>query len=237
MVADEVVDQIIKDLKSTNLSFRKIAIKYSVNHRQVLTINDGSIFRYRREGLDYPLRCNEFKATDIQVNQIKKYLLEGILSKQQIANAVGVSYEVVSNINAGRSHFDENLIYPLKKHEGRYDWDEEVFEEIRFLLKSGMNPNKIASKLHLPNVAIVFDINSGKSHKSDNYTYPIRKRQDRFSIDEINAITYEIANTNKSLSQIAKEHNMCKSNVICLKNGTWKKYRLDGYEYPLRKNN
>ena len=55
--------------------------------------------------------------------------------------------------------------------------------------------------------------------------------------EEIEKITYEIANTKKSLIQIANEHNMHKSDVIALKNGKWKMYLLPGYTYPLRSNN
>ena len=125
----------------------------------------------------------------------------------------------------------------MKKHDGRYDWGEDVFESIRSSLAKGVSPKTIAAQLNLPNVSMVYDINSGKTHKSDRYQYPIQKQQNRFSLEEVEQITNEIISTNKSLAKIAREHNIHKSSIIALKNGKWEKYRLPNYTYPLRTNN
>lgn len=237
MIKPEIVDKIIKDLLNTKISLNQLAKKYKVNSNQIASINNGSAERYRREGFVYPLRMIELRPTEEQVKTIKELLITGVLSKQQIARKVGVLYTVVSNINSGRTYHDKDLIYPLKKHEGRYDWGEEVFETVRKMLYEGISPKKIAANLNLPNVAMVYDINIGKTHVSDKYKYPIQKPQNHFSDEQIKKITWEIVNTDKSLTQIAKENNMHKSNVIALKNGQWKKYRLPEYSYPLRPNN
>ena len=235
IVPINTVNAIIEDLIHSNLSIHKIAQKYHVNFSHVDSINKGDRIAYHKDNINYPIR-ESIRLTQEQVNNIKKDLILGILSKNQIANKYNVEYAVVSNINGGRSYFDENLIYPLKKHEGRYDWDEAVFEQIKCMLKRGVSAKKIAKELHLPNLSMVHDINIGKSHRSPNYSYPICPYTNKYSDELIKEILNEICSTNKSLAKIAKEHNMHKSTVIALKNGSWNRYRLSGYTYPLRPN-
>ena len=235
ILSTDMVDAIIEDLTTSNLSLHRIAKKYCVNFSQVDSINKGNKVIYHKENIKYPIR-ESTRLTQEQINDIKEDLILGILSKNQVANKHNVEYAVVSNINSGRSYFDENLVYPLKKHEGRYDWSEDVFEQIRSMLKQGVSPKKIAKELHLPNISMVHDINLGKSHRSPNYSYPICPYKNKHSDELIKEILDEICYTNKSLTQIAKEHNIQKTTIIMLKNGSWKRYRLPGYTYPLRPN-
>lgn len=235
ILSTDIVDAIIEDLTASNLSLHKIAQKYRVNFSQVDSINKGNKVAYHKENIKYPIRESTI-LTQEQVNDIKADLILGILSKNQVASKHNVEYAVVSNINSGRSYFDENLVYPLKKHEGRYDWSEDVFEQIRSMLKQGVSPKKIAKELHLPNLSMVHDINLGKSHRSPSYSYPICPYKNKYSDELIKEILNEICYTNKSLTQIAKEHNIHKTTIVMLKNGSWKRYRLPGYTYPLRPN-
>lgn len=236
MVDDETVKNVIYDILNTDYSFRYISQKYHINCSQVKEINQGDILKYKNPGLTYPLSTNRQRINIGVVNKIKKELISGILSKHQIAKKFNVSYPVVSNINSGRSYFDEKAVYPLKKHEGRYDYDETTWETIRDMLKQGVSPKKIASTLHLPNVSIVYDINNGKTHVSNKYNYPIQKFSPYLNLSLIKKITEDIVSTSLSLSKIAKKYNLNKSTVIQIKNGTYKKNRLPGYNYPLRPN-
>lgn len=52
------VTEIIKLLKTTNLSLRNIARLYNCEYKVILGIKNGSIKLYRRSGLTYPLRKN-----------------------------------------------------------------------------------------------------------------------------------------------------------------------------------
>ena len=236
MVPDDIVDKIIDDILNTDCPFTYIAKKYKVNHSQVTEINEGSVLRYKRVNLNYPLSKNREKTSLDTVNKIKKDLIDGVLSKNQIAKKYEVSYNVVSSINAGRSYFDKNAVYPLKKHEGRLNYDETVWEEIRVMLKSGVSPKKIVSKLHLPNTSLVYDINIGKTHVSDRYEYPIQKFEPRPNLETVKKITEDIVKTSMSLTHIAKKYDLNKSTILQIKNGVYKKNRLPGYEYPLRPN-
>lgn len=231
-----VVEELIKS-KETKESLRKISFKLNININQIYRVNEGASVSYRLDNVDYPIRKDLSVSLDI-VQKIKNALMQGILSKQQIASKYNVSYAVVSDINSGRTHYNENLIYPLKKHEGRYDFSEELFEEIRKSIKSGMKFDKIASKFHLPNKTMVHDINDGKSHRSENYTYPIVKleRELKFSDELVKKIEDELVATKKSLQKIADENNVSRSFVTDIKNGKHK-YKKNYSNYPLRKTN
>ena len=122
----------------------------------------------------------------------------------------------------------------IKKHEGRLNFDENVYEGIRKALADGKSDKTIMKEFNTPNITLIHDINSGKTHKNSNYSYPIRKKSDRFTIEEVRAIENEIANTKRTLSDIAKEFGCHKSTVVQIKNGSWKKYLDPNKKYPLR---
>ena len=233
MLSSNTINAIICDLLFTDLSMRKIALKYRANDTQVKEINDGSVAAYKRGWMIYPLRESS-RVSKEKASKIQKQLLEGILSKQQIAHQNGVSYSVVSNINSGRCFLNENLVYPLKKHEGRYDYEESLWENVRSMLKDGASAKAIAAKLHLPNTSMVHDINTGKTHRSDQYAYPIQPYQPKISDELIRELAKDVKYTRKTLAQIAKEYGVHKSTVLNVKNGKYQRYRVPGYTYPLR---
>ena len=234
MLSLDTVAIITKMLSESEDSFLSIAKAVGCRQSQVGEINSGSIVRYRLGNIEYPIRENNCRITKKTAFEIKKELKIGLLNKNQIANKYNVSYSVVSNINAGRSWFDEDEIYPLKKHEGRLDFSEDIYEGIRKALADGKSDKTIMREFNTPNIGLIHDINSGKTHKSPNYSYPIRKKKDRFTIEEIREIEDEIMNTRQTLSEIAKKFGCHKSTVLQIKNGSWKKYLDPNKKYPLR---
>ena len=234
MLSLETVERITKMLIESEDSFLSIAKTIGCRQNQVSEINDGVVKRYRLNNIEYPIRKSNGRVTKEIANKIKKELKIGLLNKNQIANKYNVSYADVSNINSGRNWFDENESYPLKKHEGRLNFDENVYEGIRKALADGKSDKTIMKEFNTPNITLIHDINSGKTHKNSNYSYPIRKKSDRFTIEEVRAIENEIANTKRTLSDIAKEFGCHKSTVVQIKNGSWKKYLDPNKKYPLR---
>ena len=233
MLSSNTVTAILYDLMFCDDSMRQISIRYHVQGSQVQEVNAGSVPQYRRPGVEYPVR-EGCRATKDQVDRIKRKLVDGVMSKHQIAEEEGVSYATVSAINSGRNWFDPDAVYPLKKHEGICYEDESVLETIRMRLKRGDDPKRIVKEMHLPNVSLVYDINIGKSHRSENYTYPIRTFPNKYSEDIIRKVLLEIRDTKKSLKKIGEEYGMHKSTVVQLKNGAYQKYRLPEFTYPLR---
>lgn len=235
MLTPADVDLIILQLKNSSKSLRRIAIDLGVNHAQVNAVNCGSIKMYRRDGEKYPIRTIDLFPSEETVENIKKQLMRGDIPKQRIATINHVSYSVVSNINSGRSYFDEDLVYPLKKDEMKLDVSEDVVEEIKKELYQKMSVKKIAAKHKLP-TSFIYDINSGKSHKCNNYAYPIRTWEDYIPHNIVEAITNDIVHTKMTLTAIGKKYGYHKSTILNIKNGCAKKYRLPNFTYPLRPN-
>lgn len=233
MLSQQIVSAIIFDIINTNLSFRRIAAKYKANENQVKNINEGVSPAYHKDWLVYPLR-ESTRITKKQVDQIKQQLMDGTMSKNQIASKNGVKYAIVTAINSGRHYFDENLVYPLKKHEGRLDLGDNVFEDIRKRLKRGDNPKTIASQLHLPNVSIVYDINAGKTHRSNDYQYPIRVFEPAVTDETVRKIAERIFSSTNTFATIAKEFGVNKSTVQQVNVGKYARYKLPNYNYPIR---
>lgn len=81
----------------------------------VSAINNGT--KHKKNNLDYPIR----KETNIAKNNrekaelIIKYLEENILNNKQIAEKVQCDPSVVSRINSGKTYYDHNRKYPIRK--------------------------------------------------------------------------------------------------------------------------
>lgn len=57
-IMKEDMDDIIDMIQNTNLSYRAIARKYNVDCSYIIQIKNGSIKKYRKKDLSYPLRKN-----------------------------------------------------------------------------------------------------------------------------------------------------------------------------------
>lgn len=107
---DSDYDELIQLLLDSDLSFKEIANHLNIGESTVKKINYGDL----RKGLypTYPIR----KITPIKkkANKVKELLLTTNLSKKEIMQMVNVSDETIRCINLGKTHFDENLTYPLR---------------------------------------------------------------------------------------------------------------------------
>lgn len=237
MVTQKQVDEIIEVIKKTDMSMREIAEMFNIGNATVDGINNGTLGLYRRENEDYPIRGESVKKRNRKLEKtIKEELKRGLLSKNQIASKYGIPYGIVSSINSGRCYFDPDIVYPIKKHEGKFDIDEKTISEIKQMLRDGVKIKTIVNKLHLPNYSFVHAINTGRTYHEDNIEYPIQKIQNRFSDDMIRRMENDIINTGMSLTEIAKKYGVNKSVPVYIKNGSWLKYRNPDLTYPLRPN-
>lgn len=87
----------------------------------------------------------------------------------------------------------------------------------------------------------IYQINIGRSRRQDNINYPIRKSNTKgtkglkFSPIECKNIHDELLNTKKSFKQIGLEFNCNADTISDINRGKTINYRLEGYDYPLRK--
>lgn len=88
----------------------------------------------------------------------------------------------------------------------------------------------------------VYNINTGHRRKRDELKYPIRENNIKgtqglkFSQKECKMIHEEILKNEKPFNEIAKQFRCDSSTIRNINNGKTKRYILEEYNYPLRKN-
>ena len=110
-INDETVILIIELLKS-NWSNIDIANMLNIDTDIIYRINYGKAHKLQNQ--TYPIR-KELSEKEIRANKIKDLLQENKLNNRQIADIVKCDPSTISNINYGKSYFDPNLTYPLRK--------------------------------------------------------------------------------------------------------------------------
>lgn len=229
MLTSEQIDMVIEKIKTTNDSFSQIAMNLNVGINQVIAVNYGSYKAYRKKDEVYPIR-ESYKITEQHVNEIIKLLQQSTMTGSNIAKILGTSEAIVNGINRGDLHKKENLSYPIR--DNRWHLSEEIFEEIRKMLFEQKSNDEIVEKLSVSPILIA-DINAGKSHKSAKYTYPIRNKKRILTDEQVAEIINNIINTTDPYEQIGRRFGVSETVVLNIKNGI-KKYKRDGYIYPLR---
>lgn len=100
---------------------KEIAEKYNVSTSIISDINNGKIRSDLHKDEDFPIRTMKgTKLTSENYNYIIKLLENTNKSFKEISEIVGnISISCISDINRGRTYFDETKKYPIRK-EGNY---------------------------------------------------------------------------------------------------------------------
>ena len=85
---------------------------FGIDGDVVYKINYGKSYVQPNE--QYPIR-KQLTPQEERAIKIKALLKEGQLNNKEIATLVKCDPSVVSNINYGKSYYDEKEIYPLRK--------------------------------------------------------------------------------------------------------------------------
>lgn len=229
----EVVESICYDLKNTDMPVCLISNKYFINDKLVSKINNGTYQKYLPTELSYPIRDNS--KTDLYIaDKIIEDLMRGDIPKKDIARKYKVNYGVVSAINRGQYFRKDGIEYPIKKHEMKFDVDEEMIDEIIRLLKTKTPFFKIVEITGAPNVEFVYDVNYGKSHKRDREKYPIREKKTYFSDEIVEEVKSLLRNTGYSQAEIGRMVGIERTSVGYINRGERACYRKPGEVYPIR---
>ena len=114
----EKVDEIIKLLQTTYLSYEEIGEKYGVEARSISRINRGIL--HKQPNLEYPIRLGECKRnirlTYDQVTEIIEKLQTTDISLRKLAQEYNCEFRVIMNIKNGTSKLyrRKGLTYPLR---------------------------------------------------------------------------------------------------------------------------
>lgn len=248
--------KVIDLLQNSNKTINDIAEELRVIKNTIIKINYGE--SYYSSELKYPIRdLEKIKriAHQSKVNKVEYWLsdeqVEGIIFElknsvdnyKTIGKKFNTSVTAVFEINNGKSHFNPNIEYPIRKNKtnSKKMTNKTLHGIINDLQEGKLYYKDIAEKYGFSTYTIK-RINQGKTYKQDNLDYPIRKfRLNTRNKNNTNIITQENINKaiillmNSTLSQtkIAEECNMSKTLVYNIKNGIC--YKKDDLDYPLRK--
>ena len=82
----------------------------------------------------------------------------------------------ISMINSGKYFYDKNETYPLCDKQGKKAQNEAWVEQIRQEILNTSTPLLQIAKKFNKSYATVKNINSGRSHKKEGLTYPLRQK-------------------------------------------------------------
>ena len=178
-LTDLEVLEIKELLKNSLLSLSEIAKKFTISKKQVLRINQGISRASMKE--TYPIRevpNLNGKLNEEQISLIREMLEFTYLFNGEIARIYNVDVHTISKINEGKSHYIENVSYPIREwtSSGTVQFTYEQVSEIISLLQTSNKSFREIARLYNCSHSIISKINQGttKKYKRKNTTYPIR---------------------------------------------------------------
>lgn len=183
------------------------------------------------------------KLTRTQAEEIKQIIINSTETFETIGQRYGVTLYAISDINRGKSFYDDKLKYPLRPAPKKSYLDENKINIIIDLfLNTDLSQEDIALITNI-NPYTAGEINRGKnSWCPKDLDYPLRKAvqngtyQNKIGPKEVQEICYKLCFTNISLENIGKEYKIAKNTVGDISRGlTWKNITRQ-FICPIRKN-
>lgn len=150
------------------------------------------------------------------------------IKMEDLAIKYGVSKKVISSINRGKSYYNEDNIYPLRKRKSDSLQELDYSSIINDLLNSKLSLREISKKYEI-NQYIIKQINIGKMFFNDKISYPIRIKNN----DKIEEVKKLLSTTTLSMREIGRICDISSSMVSSINRGI---YHYDNQiKYPIRK--
>lgn len=181
--------------------------------------------------------------TTRQAEEIQNKILNSNLSFVELANNYIVSTSCISDINTGRTFYNNKLVYPLRAGREHSILDKERFNKIVNDLKNTKKTFDEIARVNEVKSYTVSIINRGlHSFCSKKEKYPLRKTEQKFTSNNILTqqqviqIIHEICFTEETLINIGKKFNIAKNTIGDISRGiTWKEITQQ-FKCPIRKN-
>ena len=175
--SQEVLDNIIKDLRDTELTLIDLSKKYTIPLNTIHGINSGDT--YYNEKINYPIRTENvsLKIGSNLIISLKEDLKRCILSSQEIAQKYNVSETNIRNINNGVIYKENGYDYPIRKSavfKSTILSREEVAEIIDLILNTSLSYREIGRMYQVEHSTILFIKNGSKKYRRDGLNYPLR---------------------------------------------------------------
>lgn len=175
--------------------------------------------------------------------EVKELIKNSELTFKQIGDLFGVSLTCISDINRGKTFYEDNTTYPIRNTIQHTKLDNELVSQIiKYLKDSELSIIDISLTLGISDYTIG-EINRGKnSWCPKNIQYPIRKSiqkntyQNKINQNQVQEICYKLIFTSDTIEEIAKQYNLGKNTIGDISRGiTWKKI-TNQFKLPIRKN-
>lgn len=187
LFSESDLNSIKEDLEQEVLTEKEIAEIYNCCRNTIQQINTGKT--YPNSKWDYPLRKNKklqygennpnTKVKDNQIERIINALNNTDLSMKEIAKQENCSSSLISSINNGKTHYNSDYSYPIRKNKSTKNYLKLTNQEVDLiigLLKDGhLTMTQIGQQFNCSRYTIG-DINNGKKYYRENINYPIRLR-------------------------------------------------------------
>lgn len=172
--------------------------------------------------------------------KIKTQLRSTKMPLQAIALDNNISKRQVLRINQGLIYSSTNETYPIRETPNpNGKLTEEDVDSIIELLKYSYWYDGYIAKQFGVEVHAISRINKGIAHRRDDIKYPIRNWKScgvcLFTYEDITDIMYMLKYTDLSMNQISRRYHVGVNTIMIINNGSSKKFRRDGVNYPLRK--
>ena len=186
---EEQIQILYKELKENlDESLEQIANKYNIHLSTLSNINNGHT--YYHSTIQYPIRnkkeCKQIiagiknknsKFTEQDLKEIYDLLQNRQdLTMQEIAKQYKVYASTIQNINLGKTYYNNNLVYPLRKPKtgSRKLTQEQVINIISEIKQHPKESLASISRRFNTNRKTISSINCGTTYKQKNEKYPIR---------------------------------------------------------------
>ena len=186
---EEQIQILYKELKENlDESLEQIANKYNIHLSTLSNINNGHT--YYHSTIQYPIRnkkeCKQViagiknknsKFTEQDLKEIYDLLQNRQdLTMQEIAKQYKVYASTIQNINLGKTYYNNNLIYPLRKPKtgSRKLTQEQVINIISEIKQHPKESLASIGRRFNINRRTISSINCGTTYKQKNEKYPIR---------------------------------------------------------------
>lgn len=170
----------IKDIQKLlieGIPTKDILKKYESRLTESFLYNINAGLNFKNDDWNYPLHVYKndikFERSPEEMYEIQQDIISGITYKE-ISNKWNISVGMISLINNGKQWYNNNLNYPLcikgsSKLHNLNTWVKNVQKD---LMNSDLELTEIAKKYQKA-YSTIKKINSGSSHRNNNYKYPL----------------------------------------------------------------
>lgn len=180
------------------------------------------------------------KISDKELEKLYEDLKNVNFSYKDLSNKYKISVSQLYAINSGKSRFNNNIQYPIRKYSKEEEW---ALKVINILANDNTLSNAKIAEL-IPNYFRANEIASINNGKKYSYLwsgeFPIRKETVPNNYDEKQKIALDILDyikNNKKTTQIQIQRELKYSRTIVEKSikGVYP-YKINGYNYPIQLN-